>query len=85
MKNPCGYHYCLDTHSGDSHPVLKAFLSAYNSHEDVILSPDDIWLMVCTAFAKYVNDNAEKLRHLFVDHQDKKTLTVEDVGISTPE
>ncbi|CAF0745870.1 unnamed protein product [Adineta steineri] len=64
------------THADGSHPILTAFLNAYNSHEDIILSPDDIWLMVCIGFSKYVNDNAEKLRHFFVDHDGKKELTV---------
>lgn len=68
----------LDTHNGGNHAILKAFLHAYNSHEDVILSPDDTWLMVCIGFAQYVNDNSKQTRHLFVDHQDKQRLTVVD-------
>ncbi|CAF0891196.1 unnamed protein product [Didymodactylos carnosus] len=57
-------------------PVLHSFMWAYNNHEDVILSPDDLWLMILIYFSKYVNDNAEQLRSLFVDHQGKKKLIV---------
>ena len=66
----------LDTSSSADHPIFKAFLRAYNSHEDIVLSPDDIWLMLCIYFSKYINDNAEKLRSIFVDHEGKKRLTV---------
>jgi hypothetical protein len=65
-----------DTSLCKKHAILSAFLYAYNSHEDIVLSPDDIWMMICMYFSKYVNDNAEKLRSLFVDHEDQKKLTV---------
>ncbi|CAF4013388.1 unnamed protein product [Adineta steineri] len=64
------------TSSGDNHALFTAFLRAYNSHEDIVLSPDDIWLMICIYFSKYVNENAEQLRTLFVDHEGKKLLTI---------
>lgn len=67
----------LDTSSGDYHPVLTAFLRAYNSHEDIILSPDDIWLMICIYFAQYVNHNSNELAHLYLDEVTSKVLTVE--------
>ncbi|CAF4548926.1 unnamed protein product, partial [Rotaria sp. Silwood2] len=61
--------------------VLQAFLLAYNQHEDIILSPDDLWLLITIHFSKYVNSKSEQLRHIFVDHQDKKKLVVvEPVG-----
>ncbi|CAF1005944.1 unnamed protein product [Adineta steineri] len=61
-------------HSG--HPVFEAFYTAYCNHEDIILSPDDIWLMITIYYAKYVDENAEQLRSLFVDHEGKKTLEI---------
>ncbi|CAF1423534.1 unnamed protein product, partial [Didymodactylos carnosus] len=61
--------------------ILYSFMSAYNNHEDIVLSPDDLWLMISIYFSKYVNDNAEQLRHLFVDHKGKKKLVVtEPIG-----
>ena len=65
-----------DTSICKNHAIFSAFLYAYNSHEDIVLSPDDIWLMICIYFSQYVNDNAEKLRSLFVDHEGKKLLLV---------
>jgi hypothetical protein len=69
----------------ENHAIFAAFLFAYNSHEDVVLSPDDIWLMVCIYFSKYVNDNAEQLRKVFVDHEGKKLLTIVQVDVVEPE
>ncbi len=65
-----------DTSLCNNHAILSAFLYAYNSHEDIVLSPDDIWMMICIYFSKYVNDNAEKLRSLFVDHEGQQKLSV---------
>ncbi|CAF1573212.1 unnamed protein product [Adineta steineri] len=66
------------TSTCNNHPILTAFLRAYNSHEDIILSPDDIWLMICIYFAKYVNNNMVKLRHLFINTQKNELLTVDN-------
>ncbi|CAF0985131.1 unnamed protein product [Adineta ricciae] len=65
------------TSANETHAIFSSFLFAYNSHEDIVLSPDDIWLMVCIYFSQYVNDHAEQLRKLFVDHEDgRKRLTI---------
>jgi hypothetical protein len=74
-----------DTSSDESHAIFSAFLFAYNSHEDIVLSPDDIWLMICIYFSQYINDNAEQLRTLFVDHDDRKRLTVVQTALVEPE
>ncbi len=62
-----------------SNAILEAFLWAYYRHHDLVLSPDDMWLLVCMYFATYVNDNAEQLRSIFVEHKEGKILlTVPD-------
>jgi len=61
-----------------SHPILIAFLNAYNSHEDIILSPDDTWLMICIYFSKYINRNSTKLNHLYINNQKNRLLTIEN-------
>lgn len=53
-----------------------AFVNAYNNHEDIVLSPDDVWLVISLQFSKYINANSEKLRDQFVSHDGKKKLTV---------
>ena len=59
-----------------SNGFFGAFCSAYNYHGDVMISPDDVWIVIMIFFKEYVNDNAEALRTKFVSHEGKKTLTV---------
>ncbi|CAF1194374.1 unnamed protein product [Rotaria sordida] len=73
------------TSSIERHAIFSAFLFAYNSHEDIVLCPDDIWLMICIYFSQYVNDNAEQLRILFVDDYDRKRLTVRQTARIEPD
>jgi hypothetical protein len=51
-----------------SNAILDAFLLAYYQHHDIVLSPDDMWLLVCMYFAEHVNDNVEQLQSTFVEH-----------------
>lgn len=62
--------------SASANGMFSAFLEAYNNHQDILLAPDDVWLLVCLHFSKYVNKNAEQLRDVFVDHEGKKQLRV---------
>ena len=64
------------THCGRA--FLGAIMEAYNNHKDLVLSPDDIWMVICLNFTNYVNKNAEALRKQFVSHDGKKKLSVTD-------
>lgn len=71
----------FETVSRDTSSVgcfAHALKHAYNNHLDFILSPDDIWMIVSLKFAKYMDENAEKVRKLVVDHEGKIELTVTD-------
>ena len=57
--------------------LLNAFLLAYNNHLDLKLRPDDLHIAIQNIFSTYVNIRPEELRHIFVDHEDKKELVVE--------
>lgn len=61
---------------GETHNFFNAFFTPYNSHGDVFLVPDDIWLMISLFLSKYIDANAEKLRDQFVKHQGQKELTI---------
>ena len=58
-------------------PVLQGFYTAHTHHCPIRIKPDDIWLLIVQAFSNHVNLNSEKLRHLFVNFNGKKTLQVE--------
>ena len=55
---------------------VEAVHTAYDKHYPLVLSPDIIWQCVAQGFAIHVNKNAEKLRHMFVAHEDKKQLVI---------
>ncbi|CAF1135814.1 unnamed protein product, partial [Didymodactylos carnosus] len=67
----------------DKNPIVETFVLAYNNHQDLILSPDDMWLLVCLKFAKYVNNNAEAMRPYFVSHTEGK-IELKVVEVDTP-
>lgn len=56
---------------------INTFLTAYNNHLPIKIRPDDIQLMLQITFSTCVNNNAEKMRNIFVEHKDKISLKVE--------
>lgn len=74
--NILAYHENVSAEYSTQPAFYRAFCEAYNNHYDMILSPDDIWMVICLQFTKYVNANAEAMRELFVQHEGKKKLTV---------
>jgi hypothetical protein len=65
------------------HGFVDAFLHAYNYHLDLVLSPDDLNTHVNLCLSKYINQNPESMRAIFVNHQDKKKLIIDDFGTDT--
>lgn len=55
---------------------IVAVLTAFARHLPLALSPDHIWALISTGFARHVDANAEALRENFVQHQVKKRLEV---------
>ena len=64
---------------------VHAFLCAYTQHGNVSILPDDIWLMISMFLSNYIQEHSEKLRHMFVKHQDKMNLTVQEQVTSEEE
>src|SRR4051794_7624789 len=38
-----------------THPVITGYLSAYQNHYPLTISPDIAWLLICQGFANHVN------------------------------
>ena len=68
------YERLLET---DLHPLLKAVKTAFYDHLPLVLTPDSIWYCISNAVAIYINENAEKVRKVFVNHEGKKELIIE--------
>ena len=64
---------------------IGAFLTAYNRHGNVMISPDDIWIVIMLFFSKYINANSETLRNKFVDHDGQMKLVVKEFASSAEE
>mmetsp|Transcript_36154 Transcript_36154/g.81830 ORF Transcript_36154/g.81830 Transcript_36154/m.81830 type:complete len:391 (-) Transcript_36154:188-1360(-) len=60
--------------------LCSTIVDAYNSHHELVLRPDDVWLAIMIQFGFYVNAHAEDLRDRFVDFQGKRTLVVHMAG-----
>lgn len=45
---------------------IGSAVSAYNLHHHLVLSPDQVWVAITTAFANFVDRHAEEMRHHFV-------------------
>ena len=60
--------------SGDG--FFDAFYFAYANHDDVKITPDDVWLTIYFNFCKYVNANGEKIRYKITDKTTKDLIHV---------
>ncbi|CAG8541830.1 23914_t:CDS:1 [Dentiscutata erythropus] len=63
------YPYC-------SNGFAAAIFHAYNHHQHLRLSPDDIWLTISQGVSRHINYNAEKFRKIFVQHEGKEEVTI---------
>ncbi|CAB4482906.1 uncharacterized protein OCT59_021249 [Rhizophagus irregularis] len=68
-------------HTMTSHGLTAAIFHAYNNHQHLLLTPDDIWLTIAQGVSQHINYNAEKFRYRFVNHEGKKEIGVVIDGI----
>lgn len=47
---------------------FDCFYYAYVNHGDLLLVPDDIWIMITFYVSTYIDENAERLRKKIVRH-----------------
>lgn len=76
------YEYCeniiqkQNTDYRTNNAFINAFLDAYNFHKTLVLKPDDIKLQILMIISTCVNNNPEKFRSHFVEHEGKKELII---------
>ncbi|KAG9305385.1 hypothetical protein G9A89_011518 [Geosiphon pyriformis] len=61
---------------GITHGFVAAIHQAYNLHQHLRISPDDVWLTIAQGVSQHINLNAEKFRSYFVNHEGEKDITV---------
>ena len=55
---------------------VAAVHTAFEKHYPLVLSPDDVWLLIAQGFATHVELHAETLRDRLVRHEGKVTISV---------
>ena len=76
--------YNIKTHSAtnsnlvcfDRNACFEGFLTAFDKHYSLVLSPDMIWLLISQGIATQINENAEELRDRLVDFEGQRTLKI---------
>jgi hypothetical protein len=53
---------------------LRGTIQAWARHLHLVLRPEDIWFAILVQLNFYMSANAEKLRHLFVNHEGKERI-----------
>jgi hypothetical protein len=81
FDNPANYHSIYEQTNNlvkgrTENNFLNAFITAYNNHVPLKLRPDDIHIALQLVFCTCINNNAEKLRDVFVDFDGQKELVV---------
>lgn len=50
---------------------------SFNEHRHLILDPDTIWLTIANGLAIHIKENAEELRHQFVNFKGKQDILIQ--------
>ncbi len=53
---------------------FNMLVQAYATHRPLVITPDDVWLLISQGLAHHINQNAETLRSKIVNHDGKITL-----------
>lgn len=61
---------------------LATIHEAYAKHRPLVLSPDDVWLIICQGFGNHIVMNAAELETLVLKpgHTDKIEITIQDLA-----
>jgi len=69
--------------SSHENGFVGTLFKCYNSHHNVTIRPDDVWIAILTQFSRYVETNAEELRNKFVNFGGKKKVFVSMPSLMT--
>lgn len=60
--------------------LIHAAVEAWNKHHNLVLRPEDFWFAILSQLSFYITANSEALRSHFVEHEEKKGLSVRQFG-----
>ncbi|KAK4227146.1 hypothetical protein QBC38DRAFT_478438 [Podospora fimiseda] len=64
--------------SPSSDSFIRGAIQAWGEHLHLEIRPEEVWFTVLTQLNFYMQTHAESIRHLFVPHQGKETIFIED-------
>ncbi|KAF2470975.1 uncharacterized protein BDR25DRAFT_303549 [Lindgomyces ingoldianus] len=71
-----------DFAKGTVYPTSDSFvrgtIDAWGQHQHLVIRPEEVWFSVLAQMNFYMSKNSEALRNLFVDHDGKEEILVED-------
>ena len=62
---------------GDWNAFVSTVHRAYDNHYPLVLSPDNIWLVITQGFAQHIDQHSEELRERFVNFTGKQRIVVQ--------
>ena len=62
--------------------LIRGLMEAYGNHYPITVTPDMILLLFLQGYSRFMDKNSEKVRHIYVNFEGKKTLIVKREGIS---
>ncbi|RIA99317.1 hypothetical protein C1645_747406 [Glomus cerebriforme] len=60
------------------HGLVAAVLQAYNGHQHLCFSPDDIWLTIAQGVNSHINFNSDKYKNKFVNFNENQRIFLKD-------
>ncbi|RIA99316.1 hypothetical protein C1645_747404 [Glomus cerebriforme] len=65
-----------------SHGFIATVLEAYNHHQHLRITPDDVWLTIAQGVSHHINLNADKYKHLFLQSRRRRNqISINASGI----
>jgi hypothetical protein len=64
--------------SPSSDSFVRGAIQAWGEHLHLEIRPDEVWFTILTQLNFYMQAHAEEVRHLFVSHEGKQTIEIED-------
>lgn len=55
---------------------VRGAIEAWAKHQHLVLRPDEVWFEILAQLNFYMSRNAERVRHLFVEHDGRKEIVV---------
>lgn len=55
---------------------VRGAIEAWAKHQHLVLRPDEVWFEILVQLNFYMSRNAERVRHLFVEHDGRKEIVV---------